>query len=117
MGLRRSELSIVFAGENSIRALNRIHRAIDSATDVLSFPLYDSPAQFPCSGRFPIGDIVINPSLAQRRAREQGGSFYGEIRRLMVHGLLHLAGYDHEKNPYQKRKMRRKEAEILEGLD
>jgi probable rRNA maturation factor len=65
---------------------------------------------------FLLGDIVINPSRAREQAAAQGVTLKREIRRLMVHGLLHLLGYEHEGSAYRKRKMREKEAEILDKL-
>ncbi len=63
-----------------------------------------------------LGDLVINLPKAKRQASEHGVSFSEELRRLIIHGLLHLAGYDHEKNRYQKRKMKLKEKELLFAL-
>jgi probable rRNA maturation factor len=105
---------VLVASPGRVRRLNLDYRGIDSTTDVLSFPMYDSPREFPPAADFLLGDIVINPVRAEAQARERGVSLDEELRRLLVHGLLHLLGYDHERNSYQRSKMRRKERELLE---
>jgi probable rRNA maturation factor len=96
-----------------MRELNSRYRGIEKATDVLSFPLSDnvSPKD---SG--PLGDIVICVPRTQSQSREYGVRFYSELLRLLIHGLLHLLGYDHEIGAYQKRKMEKKERELLNAL-
>jgi probable rRNA maturation factor len=98
-----------------MRALNARHRGIHKTTDVLSFPMYESRREFP-EGEFLLGDVVINAWQAHAQARQRGVALHGEIRRLLIHGLLHLLGYDHEKNAYQRRKMTAAEQEILGRL-
>lgn len=117
LGLQRAELSILFTGPQGMRALNRKYRGVDSTTDVISFPLYSSPAEFPADGEFLLGDIAIDPSRARLQAVEHGLRLGQELRWLMVHGLLHLLGYEHEKGSYKKRKMREKEIELLDALE
>jgi probable rRNA maturation factor len=116
LGLQRAELSILLASAEKVRTLNSTYRGADRTTDVLSFPLYDSATDFPENTDFLLGDVVINPSLAEGQAAEQGTTLKQELRRLLVHGLLHLLGYDHEKSSYFKRKMRKKEKELLGKL-
>lgn len=95
-----------------MRKLNYQYRNIDKSTDVLSFAL-DSP--FPVSHSV-LGDIVINLHQAKRQAEEHGLTFYEEVAGLLIHGLLHLLGYDHEKNKYQAKKMRQLEIEVLRKI-
>jgi probable rRNA maturation factor len=95
-----------------MRELNSRFRGVDKTTDVLSFPMGDT--SFGDAG--PLGDIVISVPRAEMQAREYGVTFRDELLRLLVHGLLHLVGYDHEINPYQKRKMEKKERELLDAL-
>jgi rRNA maturation RNase YbeY len=64
----------------------------------------------------PLGDIVINLHQAKRQASEHCITFNEELRLLLIHGLLHLLGYDHEKGGYQKNKMRAKEKELLDAI-
>ncbi|MDA8082423.1 MAG: rRNA maturation RNase YbeY [Nitrospiraceae bacterium] len=113
LGLQRSELSIVFVGDAEMRKLNRLYRQIDRTTDVLSFPLTETG--FPRPGD-PLGDIVVSMPKATAQAAEYGVSLRDEILRLLVHGLLHLVGYDHERNTYQKRRMQKKERELLDAV-
>jgi len=97
-----------------MRALNLRFRGIDKETDVLSFPGERKPLKPGLP--FALGDIVINPSRALRQSKEHGLSFKEELRWLLVHGLLHLIGYDHERSRYAGQKMRRKERQLLEKL-
>lgn len=97
-----------------MRALNRRYRDLDQTTDVLSFSLRE--------GRFShiqpdmLGDIVISVPAAARQAREGGRSFTAELDRLLVHGLAHLLGYDHERGREEARRMKRKEQQLLKRL-
>ena len=88
----RGRVSVLLATDRAIRRLNRQFRGIDKTTDVLSFP-----AQPSIQGQERIaGDLAIGVPTALRQAREQGHSLSVEIKVLMLHGLLHLAGFDHE---------------------
>jgi probable rRNA maturation factor len=86
----RGDVTLVLTGDAAVRALNKRYRGRDHATDVLAFPLSDGAAK----GE-PFGDIVISVDTAQRQAREYGASAREELQRLIVHGTLHLCGYDH----------------------
>jgi probable rRNA maturation factor len=109
-----AELSILFIGDRAMRSLNRAWRGKDRTTDVLSFPLRE--------GRFAsilphmLGDIVISVPAARRQAKAAGHEFRREIERLLVHGLLHLLGYDHERGAQEARRMERKERQLLKKL-
>jgi len=89
MAIGKSEASatIAFVSDRRIRTLNKQFRGIDKATDVLSFPS-DEPNE--------LGDIAISIQTALRQAGENGLTLNGEIAQLILHGLLHLSGYDHE---------------------
>lgn len=94
---KESELSIALVGEEEIRELNIKYRGKDYAADVLSFPsgmLEDEIDEMPCL----LGDVVICPSVAARQAKEYGQSFEQEMDLLLVHGILHLLGYDHQED-------------------
>jgi probable rRNA maturation factor len=93
--------------------LNSQFRGKQKSTDVLSFE-----AKIPVKGKADniLGDVVINISKAQAQAMSSGIGFYDELYRLLVHGVLHLLGYDHEKSKYGARIMRKKEKEILNAL-
>jgi len=111
--LPSSELSVLFVNSRRMRLLNTRYRGLAKDTDVLSFPLMDSGLQH---GPVMLGDIVISVPRALEQAGEFGVPFYDELRRLLVHGLLHLTGYDHEINAYQKKKMEKKEEELLDAI-
>lgn len=101
-----------------MRVLNQQYRGVDRTTDVLSFPQIDVSSQLSAlsSQHFMLGDIVINIHKAKRQAIENGITFNEELKRLLLHGLLHLLGYDHEKGKDAGRKMQKKTKEILNQL-
>jgi probable rRNA maturation factor len=88
---------------------------MDMTTDVLSFPLYAKMKEIPDQGEILLGDIVINLTAAKRQAFRYGNTFREEVRRLLVHGFLHLMGYDHERNTYQRQKMKKREKELRDA--
>lgn len=106
-----AELSVLFAGDRVMRTLNRQYRGKDRSTDVLSFSMREGP--FGDLRPELLGDIVISVPVAEKQARIAGHSLAREIELLLVHGLLHLLGYDHERGPAEARKMRRKEQMLL----
>ncbi len=107
-------VSILLIGDKRMRGMNRNYRGIDRTTDVLSFSQLEGLSLQ--NGTADLGDIVISPAQARRQAAERGASLEQEITVLLIHGLLHLIGYDHEINEYQHRKMREKEKELLHAL-
>lgn len=88
------DVSIVFASDPIIRKLNRQFRGKDSATDVLSFP--SNPEPFEQTNHPHLGEIVISVQRAAAQAKDNGLTLQNEIEQLVLHGLLHLCGYDHE---------------------
>ena len=108
-----AEVSLVFVDDQEIQILNKTYRQKDQPTDVLSFPLWDGEEE--ASGEILLGDIVISLETAQRQAEEYGHSLEREIAYLMVHGLLHLLGYDHL--TLKKTSYATKEEEILHAID
>ena len=102
-----------------MRILNRRFRGIDRTTDVLSFPQNEfiSPNAERLTPNVVLGDIVISLPKTKKQAEENGLTFHQELKRLLIHGLLHLTGYDHEINRYQENKMRKKAKELLDKLD
>jgi len=109
LGLEGLHLSLLLCDDTMIRRLNRDYREKDAATDVLSFPM--DGAEGPL-----LGDLAISTDTAARQAEEQGHRLVSELHVLLVHGLLHLLGYDHH-GPEQTRQMRAAEAELLAVLD
>jgi len=89
------EVSIAIVDDEAMRSLNRKFRKKNKTTDVLTFPADDSDADPNAKGR-PLGDIVISIDQARRQAMDQKHSLATEIRYLILHGVLHALGYDHE---------------------
>lgn len=86
IGKNESSATIAFVSDKRIRALNRQFRGIDKATDVLSFPAEEESN---------LGDVAISVETAVAQAEANGLSFDDEVAQLILHGLLHLCGYDH----------------------
>lgn len=105
----RGSVTVALVTDAQIRRLNRTFRKKDDATDVLSFP----------AGAGDLGDIVIAAGVAKRQARQAGHSLQTELRVLALHGLLHLLGYDHERDNGEmaraEQRLRRKGG-LREGL-
>ena len=108
-----SEFTIVLTNDWRIRRLNFSFRHRDKATDVLSFQGEPKPRGGPNFENNYLGDIIISVETAQRQAFDRNHSLETELRLLIVHGLLHLLGYDHEIDQGQ---MRRKERQIRREL-
>ena len=107
LGRTGCEVSVLLTDDEGIKGLNRDYRGLDRPTDVLSFP-QDDPVI--------LGDIVVSVEKAASQARGCSISPEAEMRRLLVHGLLHLLGYDHVNGGRQARRMRELEEELLRGL-
>ena len=113
-----AEIDVTLVDDNTIHQINLEHRNIDSATDVLSFPLgedgeYD---ENPETGAKMLGDIVISVETAFRQADFYGHGIEREIAFLTVHSMLHLLGYDHVNGGLEQEIMREKEEAVLENL-
>ncbi len=115
IGPENAELSVTFVDKDEIKRLNAEYRGVDSATDVLSFPQYDSPDDFPDEGEICLGDVVICREKMEEQAEEFGHSFEREILYLFTHSVLHLLGYDHE-TAGEKAEMRAREEEIMNEI-
>ena len=112
------EVSLVFTDSETVRKLNRDYRGVDRATDVLAFYMLgqnkgDSQFVLPPDGITYLGEVIISYPKAVVQAKEQGHSVEKELELLVVHGILHLLGYDHEERE-EERRMRRREKELLE---
>jgi len=108
-----AELSLVLVSDRQMQALNRRWRARDRPTDVLSFAQREGPGGAP-DGM--LGDVVISVDTARRQAAERGSTVGREADRLLIHGLLHLLGYDHERSEAEARRMRRRERALARWL-
>ncbi|MBQ5347981.1 MAG: rRNA maturation RNase YbeY [Ruminococcus sp.] len=112
-----AEISVTFTDNNEIKELNAQYRNIDSATDVLSFPMgengeYDTNME---TGAKILGDIVISMEKAVEQSEAYGHSLQREVAYLTAHSVLHLLGYDHVQN-MEKVRMREKEELVMEQL-
>ena len=94
LGLKNWELSVLLCDNSYIKSLNARYRNKDEPTDVLSFPLGEAGP----GGRFLAGDIVVSLDALEENTRFFDVSGDEELRRLLIHGILHLAGYEHETN-------------------
>lgn len=109
------EVSVTFTDNAQIKELNAQYRNKDSATDVLSFPMFESDEDFEI---YPepilLGDIVISLERAYQQGHHLCHSVYHEVAFLAVHSTLHLLGYDHETSKEDEEEMFRKQKEIME---
>ncbi len=111
LGRSRSSATVVFTGDDEIRALNREFRGLDRATDVLSFHMQELAGEAdPAGDGIFLGDIVISVQTACRRAGR--ARLDSELERLAIHGLCHLFGHDHHR-PGPARRMRALEKQLL----
>ena len=107
-------LSILITDDREIRKLNRQYRHKDKSTDVLSFPVKDDSPLTHQS----LGDLVISWNTTVRQAREYSSTVREEFVRLLIHGFLHLCGYDHENvTPREVRRMQKREAALSKKLN
>ncbi len=112
VGEPRAELSLDLVGDRRMRRLNRRYRKQDAPTDVLAFSLREAGG--PISSL--LGDVVISLDAAARQATARGHSLDQEVTTLLIHGVLHLYGYDHERGEREARRMRRRERAVLRSL-
>ena len=112
-------VSVTLCDNEYIRKLNLEYRSKDSATDVLSFPLYDN-GEFDvseCISGAMLGDIVISLERAQEQAKELGHGFLREVAFLAIHSTLHLLGYDHERSPEDEEAQCKAQREIIAEVE
>lgn len=120
------EINVLVTDDAAIREINRIQRGKDSATDVLSFPMFTLTAgelpedwseyQDPATGLVPLGDMALSLERTRAQAEEFGHGLRRELGYLTIHSVLHLLGYDHMDEGEQKKQMRAREEEILAEL-
>jgi len=110
-----TELSVSIVGDRTIRGINREYLARDRPTNVISFPLQEGE----CAGITPhaLGDVVISADTAAREAAEGGMETFERLIFLLLHGILHLCGYDHERSgEAEALRMKKKERELFSLL-
>ncbi len=120
------EINVFVTDNEGIRAINRAYRNVDSATDVLSFPMFEfTPGALPEdltpyldveTGLLPLGDMALSLERAREQAKSFGHSVKRETGYLTIHSILHLLGYDHMDEGAMKRQMREREEIIAAQL-
>lgn len=111
-----TELSVSIVGDRSIRIINREYLAKDRPTNVISFSLQEGD----CGGinLHALGDVIISADTAAREAEEGGMEFFARLSFLLLHGILHLCGYDHERSgEAEAHKMLQKERQLFRILN
>lgn len=115
LGCTSSELSVAIVGDRSMRILNRDYLHKDRPTNVISFSMLEG--EFGSMNPDLLGDVVISADTAAREAAEAGITFNERLIFLLLHGILHLVGYDHERSgEVEARRMEAKESEIFADL-
>jgi probable rRNA maturation factor len=110
VGRSDASLSITLMDDEAMRKLNHKHRGMDRATDVLSFASGDDPGPERL-----LGDVVISVETARRQAADYDAALQTEIYRLLIHGLLHVLGHDHERQAYRT-EMEAEERRLVIGM-
>jgi probable rRNA maturation factor len=106
--LTKKNIELMVVKNDEIQQINKEHRNIDKATDVLSFPMdFDFP-------NMPLGSIVISTDFVEEKSKEYGHTFNEEFSLLFIHGILHLLGYDHEVDNGEHRQ---KEEELIKQFN
>lgn len=118
LGLSRRELSLSIVDDAEMQSLNRQYRRRNRPTDVLAFALDEQDGSSPMSQfpHAPLGDVVISIDTATRQARESHCALAARFDALLIHGILHLVGYDHEISPAEERRMARRAREVRAAL-
>lgn len=113
LGQKEASLSLLFVNDKAIQKLNHQFRNLDETTDVLSFPMHSEKGR---PGLHILGDLAISVDTAKRQAEKLGHSLEREMTFLLIHGILHLTGWDHERSPGEAKKMYQKQRELLNRL-
>lgn len=111
LGYPDAELSILITGDDEITTLNERYRGKKGPTNVLAFPMWKGPGPDPETGL--LGDIVISADRAREESRSIGEQVHETFYRLLIHGLLHLLGYDHEQSEKEARRMEEEQKRLL----
>ena len=108
-GVSGAECGLLLVGDRAMTRLNQRYRGMAKSTDVLSFPMREGP--FTSLSPNLLGDVVISAETADRQAAAAGRSLRDELAALLIHGILHLLGYDHQ-TPLQAKRMKRLERQL-----
>ena len=115
LGCENQELSVLLANDRTIRTLNKQYRGEDQATDVLSFSQNEEEEENKPNSHL-MGDVVISTVTAKRQAAEHGLTLEEEIVLLLIHGILHLLGIDHERSDKEAYHMKQKTRELFDWI-
>jgi probable rRNA maturation factor len=115
LGCNHHEISIVIMDDAQIQALNHDYRGIDRPTNVLSFPMQEGEFSHITPGL--LGDLVISAQTAAREAEDAGITLDERLSQLLVHGILHLVGFDHETGEEDARQMETKSLALLKLIE
>jgi rRNA maturation RNase YbeY len=108
------ELSILFTNDDKITELNKEYRGKAGPTNVLAFPMAEKDGLDRASGM--LGDVVVSVDSATREAKETGEKLDNTVYRLLVHGVLHLLGFDHESSPQEAHRMEEEQERLLKMI-
>jgi rRNA maturation RNase YbeY len=117
LDLKNASITLIITDDAYMRKINREFRGHDEPTDVISFSNRDNPFPEIDAESEEIGDLYISIERADRQALEYRVSLGDEMKRLIVHGMLHLVGYDHERSDSDEEIMLQKEDELCGGID
>jgi probable rRNA maturation factor len=115
LGERDAELTVVLVDDAAIHALNRDYRGRDRPTDVLAFAMREG-VRVPGDESL-LGDVVISLDTAARQARRRRRPLADELRTLLIHGILHVLGYDHERSAHDAERMQARERQLRAFLE
>lgn len=112
----KAEVSLALVGEKRMRALNKMYRGEDKPTDVLSFSQIERGKKFVKAPEknIRLGEVVICLAVARKQAKRSKHSLLKELIILLIHGILHLAGYEHERSAREAKRMEKIQSKIME---
>ncbi|MGE0083063.1 MAG: rRNA maturation RNase YbeY [Desulfococcaceae bacterium] len=114
MGSPEAELSVLICGDPEIAEYNEVYLKRKGPTNVIAFPMQEG--DFSDISPYLLGDVVISAETAQRESENMGISFEERVDELLIHGILHLFGYDHEKSEEEELRMEKKSLELLSRI-
>ena len=115
LGCDAHELSLVITDDREVHELNQTYRGVDRPTNVLSFPMQEGEFSQITPGL--LGDVVISVETAEREAQSAGVTLDQRMSQLLVHGILHLVGFDHERGEDEAREMEEKSLALLKHIE
>jgi probable rRNA maturation factor len=117
LDIRNAFITIIVTDDAYIRNINREFRGLNEPTDVISFSNRENPFPEIDPSQEEIGDIYISLERAERQSHEYRETLLDEVKRLIIHGILHLIGYDHERSDEDEELMLQKEDELIGFID